>query len=98
MIQYNNSNNIMSATHPLTGFSVLLYKYIIVKNPNLLGDKPVDYIQSMTKKLYFDQIGTQTNTISVARAGIKPSTAGLRDQRSDNLAMLPPIQMTKVII
>ena len=62
----------------MTGFySVAIYIYMIVKNPNWLGDKPVGYIQSMTEKLHFDQIRTKTNTISAARVQIEPRTARL---------------------
>jgi len=46
----------------------------------------------MVWKLYCVQTETQTNTISVARAGIEPGIAGLLDQRSDHPTMLSSIK------
>ena len=63
---------------------MLVYKCIIVKNLNWLGDKPAGYIQSMTEN-------PDKYNLCGQSAGFQFRTAGLRDdQRSDYSAMLPP--------
>lgn len=47
--------------------TIKLKRNIVNSNPNWRGDKPFHYnIQSMAKKLYFNQIRTQTYAFSAA--------------------------------